>query len=158
MEYKLISYIIMLIVFISYVSFIWFKYGIQKSISASYYVLPKNLRLLFTLFCWGFAVPVIIAGVETTPLMFFAGAGICFVGAAGEIKDKWVFKIHMTAAVSGIVFSQLAILFGYHMIYVNIASLILAIAFFLLSKKHYFWWIELTAFSAISYVIGSSIF
>lgn len=155
MDYKLISFIIMLTVFVSYVAFIWIVYGIQKSISASYYVLPEKLRFIFTFFCWGFAVPAIITGVETTPLMFFAGAGICFVGAAAQINDKWIYKIHMTAAISGVVFSQLAIFFGYDMLYVNLISVIMTLLTLILSKKNYFWWIELVAFAAICYAIGN---
>lgn len=157
MNYQLTCFIMMVCVFISYVSFIWLKYGIQKSISASYYALPDNLKILFTLFCWGFAFPAIIAGVETTSLMFFAGAGICFVGAAAQIKDKWVYKIHMTAAISGIIFSQLAIWLGYHMLYVNLISIGLAILIPFLTKKYYFWFIELVAFSAICYTLGVAI-
>ena len=154
----MISFITMITVFISYVSFIWFKYGIQKSISASYYVLPENLRFLFTLFCWGFALPAIILGVEVTPLMFFAGAGICFVGAAAQINEKFVYRIHMVAAISGIIFSQLAIILGFHMWYISLISVILCAVIPFLSKKYYFWWIELVAFSAICYVLGTTIF
>jgi hypothetical protein len=148
----------MLSVFVSYVSFIWLKYGIQKSISASYYALPENLRFLFTFFCWGFAFPAIIAGVEVTPLMFFAGAGICFVGAAAQINDKWIYKIHMTAAISGIIFSQLAIIIGFHMWWVTaIAATISAIIPFL-TKKYYFWFIELVAFASICYTYYKYLF
>jgi hypothetical protein len=157
MDYHLTSFIIMVSVFVSYVSFIWLKYGIQKSISASYYALPEKWRFLFTLFCWGFAFPAIIVGVEVTPLMFFAGAGICFVGAAAQINDKWVYKIHMTAAISGIIFSQLAIIFGYHMGEVSAVSAILCAIIPILTKKYYFWFIELVAFSAICYTLGTAI-
>ena len=157
MDYHVISFIMMLTVFISYVSYIWIKFGIQKSISASYYVLPENLRVLFILFCWGFAFPAIILGVEVTPLMFFAGAGICFVGAAPQILEKDVYKVHMIAAISGIIFSQLAIFFGFHMLWLNITSVVLALIAFLLSKEHNFWWIELVAFGAIVYALGTTV-
>jgi hypothetical protein len=158
MDYHMGFFIMMMTVFLSYVSFIWIKFGIQKSISASYYALPENLRFLFTLFCWGFAFPAIILGVEITPLMFFAGAGICFVGAAPEIKDKWVYKHHMIFAISGIIFSQLAIYFGFHMLWLNMVSVALAVIIPFLTKKYYFWWIELVAFSAICYALGTTIF
>jgi len=157
MDYHIFSYITMVTIFLSYVSFIWLKYGIQKSISESYYVLPDKLKPLFTLFCWGFAFPAIILGVEITPLMFFAGAGICFVGAAAAMHEKFVRRVHMTAAISGIIFSQLAIYFGYHMLWLNIISVILALLS-LLSKKYYFWFIELVAFGAILYAISTTIF
>jgi len=158
MDYHVFSFIMMLVVFLSYISFIWIKYGIQKSISMSYYALPENLRFLFTLFCWGFAFPAIILGVEITPLMFFAGAGICFVGAACQILKKDVYRFHMIAAISGIIFSQLAIIIGFHMWYISLISAILCAVIPFLTKKYYFWWIELVAFSAICYVLGTTIF
>lgn len=157
MDYQLSMFIMMLTVFISYVSYIWIKFGIQKSISASYYALPENQRFLFTLFCWGFAFPAIIIGVEVTLLMFFAGAGICFVGAASKILEKDVYKIHMVAAIGGIIFSQLAIFFGFHMLWLNITSVVLSAIILFLFKKTYFWWIELVAFSAIVYALGTTV-
>ena len=158
MDYKVASFITMVTVFLSYISFIWIVYGIQKSISASYYALPKNLRFLFTLFCWGFALPAIICGVDVTPLMFFAGAGICFVGAAPEIQDKWVYKHHMIFAISGMVFSQLAIFFGYHMLWLNITSVVLCAIIPFIFKKSYFWWMELVVFAAVCVAEGINIF
>lgn len=148
----------MVLVFISYVSFIWLKYGVQESISASYYALPKQYNFLFTLFCWGFAIPAIIASIDVTPLMFFAGAGICFVGVAAQINDKWVNKIHSTAAILGVLFSQLAIIFGYHMLLVSGISISIIALLKLLKIKNQIWWIELVAFSAIVYTLGVSLF
>jgi hypothetical protein len=107
---------------------------------------------MFTIFCWGFAIPAIIIGIEVTPLMFFAGVGICFVGAAAQIEEEFVYRIHMVAAIGGIVFSQLAIIFGYHMWYVSVISAVLSLLAVFLSKKHYFWWIEIIAFLAICFV------
>jgi len=157
MDYHLPLFIAMLLVFISYVSYIWIKYGAQKSISASYYVLPEKLRFLFTFFCWGFAVPAIMLGVEITPLMFFAGAGILVVGAAPKIAMKEEYKVHMIAAISGIVFSQLAIFLGFQLLWLNIVSIVLSAIIPFVFKKTYFWWIELVAFSAICYALGTTI-
>jgi len=138
----------MFFVFVGYVSIIWIKYGVQKSISQSYYCLPEKWNFLFTLFCWGFAIPATILGVEVTGLMFFAGAGIAFVGAAAAIANPFTYKVHMTAAISGIIFSQLAIYFGYHMPLVNLISVGLCAIFPFITKK-YFWWMELVTFFAI---------
>ena len=157
MGYQLISFFIMVLVFVSYVSFIWLKYGVQESISASYYALPKQYNILFPLFCWEFAIPAIIAGADVTPLMFFAGAGICFVGAAAQINDNWVNKIHSTAAILGVLFSQLAIIFGYHMLLVSAISIAIIALLKLLKVKNQTWWIELVAFSAIVYTLGVSL-
>jgi len=158
MDYHQISFIIMMTTFLSYVLFIWIKYGIQPSISDSYYVLPNKLKPLFTLFCWGFALPAIILGVEITPFMFFAGVGICFVGAAAQFKDDWVSNIHMIAAIGGIIFSQLAIFFGFHMLWLNIISIVLSVIMPFITIKYYFWYVELIAFSAICYALGTTIF
>jgi len=148
----------MVLVFISYVSFIWLKYGVQPSISQSYYKLPRNQRILFTLFCWGFAIPAIAIGSEVTFLMFLAGAGIAFVGAAPQLKEKLDHTVHSVAAVSGIIFSQLAIFFAYNMWEINLISLILCIIIPFLTKKYYIWWIELVAFSAICATFGIYLF
>jgi hypothetical protein len=146
----------MQIVFFAYVLFIWIKYGRQKSISESYYALPDKLRPLFTLFCWGFAFPAIIIG--SSGLMFGAGAGICFVGAACAIRQPMTRKVHLTAAISGIVFAFLAIIFQYHMWYLAAAYVALAPLIYIWDKKHFVWWIEIFAFLAISIALGVAVF
>jgi hypothetical protein len=150
----------MLTVFVSYVSFIWIKYGVQRSISDSYYRLPKNLQPLFTLFCWGFAFPAIIIGVDLTDnfLMFLAGAGICFVGAAAQFKEELTKGVHMIGAYGGVLFSQLAIAINFHMYYMNVIFILLAILFEVLGyykiMKNKIWWQEILAFLSICYVLG----
>jgi len=154
-------FLTMIAVFVSYIAAVWIKFGVQPSISASYDCWKGNWQSLFTLFCWGFAFPAMIIGVEVTPLMFFATAGIMFVGAAYQIKNPWVYKYHMIFAVSGIIFSQLAIYFGYDLLWLNIVSVALT-ALILLAKqflglKNHFWWMELVYFAAIVYAMGTKI-
>ncbi len=155
MDYKIINFILMLVVFVGYVSFIWIKYGIQKSISASYYVLPKDSNFIFTLFCWGFAFPAIILG--NTPLMFFAGAGIVFVGAAAAFREKMTYQVHMVGAFVGVILSQISIAVDFGMWWVNLAFVIPSMIILLLHKYifSYYWWIELLAFGTICYVLGA---
>ena len=157
---NLVLFLFMLIVFISYVSFIWIKYGIQESISDSYYVLPNNLKLLFTLFCWGFAIPAIIVGVNLSDnyLMFLAGAGIGFVGAATAFKEKMTRTVHMIGAYSGVAFSQLSIAIDFKMYYVNILFIVLSLIIIAYKIKNHIWWLEILAFSIICYVLGYQIF
>lgn len=150
-------YLIMLAVFFGYILFIVFKYGVQKSVSQSFYVLPKNINFLFTLFCWGFVLPAMI--LSENGLMFFAGAGIGFVGAAAAYKgNKMTNSIHMTGAYAGILLSQLSIFFNFDLLYVNIVFFSLILLIFLISKltkiKNLIWWIEIFAFLSIVYVIG----
>jgi len=159
MGYLDILFITMLLVFISYMAFIISRYGILASISDSYYRLPKNLSFLFTLFCWGFAIPLTIIGLQLTDnfLMFFAGSGIVFVGAAAAFKETMTEKVHYVGAAIGISFAQLSTAFDFHMYYVNIFFLV-SILIILLGKilgkiKNYVWWIELVAFTLICYVL-----
>jgi len=153
----------MIIVFFSYISFIWIKYGSQRSISASYYILPKNINILFTLFCWGFALPAIIIGTTLTDsgLMFFAGTGIMFVGAAAAFREKLTNSVHMIGAYGGVLFSQLAIAINFKAYYVNVIflMLVLFVQFFgdkVNMKK--IWWQEIFAFLSILYIYFISIF
>ena len=158
MDYREILYIIQLLVFVSYVSFIWIKYGVQTSISESYYALPTKLNFLFTFFCWGFSLPLIIIGDNV--LMFLAGSGIAFVGAAAQIRQKMTRTVHMVSAYAGIIFSQLAIGFIYEVYYVNIIAVLSALILFLMRKriKNFVWWIEIVMFMSISYVLGLIVF
>jgi len=159
MEYLNILFWSMLFVFVSYVSFIWIKYGIQPSISESYYKLPKSINWLFTFFCWGFAIPAMIIGLELTNsfLMFLAPAGICFVGAAAAFKQTLTNQVHVIGAYSGILFSQLAILFCFKEPYI-VASSFLWLVVFQLYAKNKVWWQELVAFTAILIVYAAKLF
>jgi len=156
MAYTTVLYLIMLSVFIGYVAWIWKRFGVLPSISDSYYHLPKNLQPIFTFFCWGFALPAMIIG--SSGLMFFAGAGIAFVGAAAAFKEKMTSTVHVVGAMMGVLLSQLAILVQYHMWPLNIAFLAIAIPFtitrFIKIKgkeicPNRTWWVEIAAFLAI---------
>lgn len=158
METGLISFIIMVTVFVTYIGFILIKYGVLPSVSESYYRLPRKYQFLFTLFCWGFAIPAIICGDSL--LMFLAGSGIAFVGAAAAFKEKMENWVHMTGAYFGIAMSQLSIYFDFGLLYVNIISVSLAILITLLSLKwikNKIWWIEIVAFLSICYALGERV-
>jgi hypothetical protein len=148
----------MIAVFLSYVSFIWLKYGIQESISDSYYALPEKINMLFTFFCWGFAFPAMIIGLTLTSnfLIFLATGGIMFVGAAAAFKEELTRTVHLAGAYGGILFSQLSIFFDFHLLYVNIIFITLATLMFLFDKyiKHHVWWVEILAFLSICYALG----
>jgi hypothetical protein len=151
-----ILFLLAQVVFIAYVLFIWIKYGAQKSISESYYVLPKKWNWLFVAFCWLFAFPVMIIG--NSYLMMAAGGGIVFVGAAAAMHNFPTRWVHLTGAIGGILASQLAIIFQYDLWWVSAISFGLAGLVALLFKKYAMWCVELIAFTAISVVLGTIIF
>jgi hypothetical protein len=148
----------MLTIFCSYVGFIWNKYGILPSISDSYYYLPDNDKILFTLFCWLFSFPAIILG--SSPLMFLAGTGIIFVGTAPAFKKDLVGTVHRVGATIAVSASQLSIYFDYHMLYLNIIFISLSLIFLFFNKwiQNKIWWIEILAFWFIVYAIAMNLF
>lgn len=165
MDYIYILYFIMLGIFFSYITYIWSTYDTQRSISDSYYRLPKRLQPLFTLFCWGFAIPTIIIGVSIvdSALIFLAGSGIAFVGAAAAFKKKLTKTVHMVGAYGGVIFSQLSVWIDYKMWYVTVAFIGIAgvlqlINLFNKKFKTFIWWQEILAFISICLVFGLKIF
>lgn len=146
----------MVTVFLSYVIFIWSKYGVQKSISESYYVLPKKWNWLFVAFCWLFAFPAMIIG--SSYWMLLAAGGIVFVGAAAAMHTFPTRAVHLASAIGGMILGSLAMIFQYHMWYMAAGVAALALLSLLVDKKHAMWWTELIIFTAISIVLGISLF
>jgi hypothetical protein len=138
--------IISIIVFVTYISFVGLKYGIQKSMSASYYIVKPNI--LFTLFCWGFSLPFMIYAGPIHPIFFFAGAGICFTGAASDfLGDELTQKVHMASAFSAVILGMIGLVLtglwwmvGIFVVY-GLAVMLFA--------NYKIWWIEVLAFVVI---------
>lgn len=156
----ILAFLFMCIIFIGYVLFITIKYGLLPSISESYYRLPKDSNILFTLFCWFFAFPAIVIGIQLTGnfLMFLAGASIFFVGAAAAFKHGLSKPVHMTSAYLAVVFSQLSIIFDFKYYEVSIIAIILMLILVLSKAKTYVFWSELITFASICYVFWSELF
>ncbi len=152
----------MVSIIVGYVGLIFWKFGILKSISQSYYELPKIWKPIFTLAMWGFAFPAMLIGTPLTGLLFFASAGIMFVGAAAAFNDKEITRpVHFIGAGTGVILSQLAIglIFGFWQI--NLIFGISSILLILFNKKingTYLLWIEILAIISICILYGIIIF
>lgn len=148
---QLVLLLISLWVFCSYVGFVWAYKSIHKSISDSYYSLPNKLKPLFTLALWGVAIPVMIAGNDMT--MFFAGAGIAFVGAAPAFSSHKIEKgVHMAGAIIGISFGLLGLFFMFKEYAIAGIGISLVLILLGIRPKNFIWWIEIIAFLTI--IIG----
>lgn len=168
MEYLIYPFILMLTVFVTYVGLIWAIYGILPSISDSFYHLPKKLKFLFTLFCWGFAIPAAMIGFTLAEgstwqfLMLFAAGGIMFVGAAPDFQNENGMDriVHYISALIGVISSQLYILLVFPEIYYITVSFALFSILMLIFKKKVeeIWWIEILAFLSICYAFALEIF
>ena len=136
------------LVFSSYVWAISKDYGVQPSISASYYVLPENLKSLFWLFCFftGIAFPFIME----TPLAVAACGGLWLVGAAAAYKlGKTAMTAHLIGSYSAILLALLAIWLKWNMPYPIVAFALIAGLFHFAKVKNFVWWVEVFAFIII---------
>lgn len=139
-------------IFITYISFIISKFGVLPSISESFYRLNENrLGLLFTLFCWTLAVPMMFQSNETTLLFFFSAVGLGLVGATPMFKWSGAMtdKIHGIGAGIGIACGLAGLYFEYRMWEPAVGFLLATILIMGLKLRDHIWWIEIMAFIAM---------
>ena len=147
---QIISIILSIFVFVIYIEYIIKKYGIQDSISASYYCLPLNRQFLFTAFCWFYTTPILLG--FTTPLLFLAVACVAMVGAAAAFRgDELINRLHMSCAFGSVVFLQSSIIFDFKCYYISLISILVSGGLFLLRSKikNAVWWAETINYVAI---------
>jgi hypothetical protein len=143
--------LIQILIFFSYLFFIYKKFGILDSISDSFYELEKVntiLAPLFTLWTWGIGVPFVLT---QTPLLMISGVLMCLVGVIPFFK--WggaVSVMHASAAIGAIVFALAYQLIEHGLWETGVAAIIVS---FLLAKVHNkTWWIEVACFVIV--IIG----
>jgi hypothetical protein len=140
--------IIQATIFIAYISFIIYRYGVLPSISESWYVLPKGQKFLFTLFIFGMGVPMLF---YDSAVLFLAGSSLTFVGAATEFKStEWIKdEVHYTGAALGITLPLLYFGFNNGLWIPLIAQVVGTIIITLTKTPNKIWWIEILAFVVI---------
>jgi hypothetical protein len=75
------------LLFTFYTTYVWIKYGVQKSISESWYTMGKSENWMFTVvFCWGIGVSMFF---YDSIWFVVGGSFLTFVGAATSFKDRW---------------------------------------------------------------------
>lgn len=131
--------------FFIYTLFVVKRYGVQNSISESWYTIEKEFRWMFTVvFCFGIGVLTLFHG---SVWFFLSGGFLCFVGAATQFKgDKWTQTIHNIGAVGCITFALIGLaVIGIWWPFIPVV----ASAVVLSKYKNGTWWIEFVAFFAI---------
>jgi surface polysaccharide O-acyltransferase-like enzyme len=144
----LLSWIVLL--FISYVSFILLKYGILDSISESYYKEDKHSKFLFSAFIFGLSIPFMIIGGTT--LMILAGLFLSFAGIARAYKEEFAGTVHIIGATGGISLGYASMWIDFHLWYLPIIMGLFALLSTLFKLKYHTWWIEILAFILV--IIG----
>ena len=140
--------IIQLILFTFYVSFIWVKYGIQKSLSESWYTLESKYKWMFGVtLCFGIGI---LHCTHGTILFFLSGAALCFVGAASDYRSKRTTKIvHYCGAIIAMLTSVIG-LCQLGVYWPTVVILFSILIFPILENR--FWWIEIIIFYSV--IIG----
>lgn len=141
---------IQLLVFISYVGYLIYKFKKPlPSISDSFYQLngyKSNLFVAFTFILGG-----LMTQQSESLWFFFSGVGLAFVGAACMFKwtSAGVDKVHYAGAASGIILALLGLGFVNGLWLPLIIWLVSTIAMKLLKINNFTWWVEISAFVTI---------
>ncbi|MFW6173632.1 MAG: hypothetical protein ACOC5T_07800 [Elusimicrobiota bacterium] len=150
--YQTICFALSFLVFAIYFVWVWLTYGIQSSISNSFYIIWKrnpqspNKRWWLTAALWGFSFPLAIVGVEIHPIFWLAAVLIILVGAAPAFKaTKMQNDIHMIGAIGGIS----AAMIGFMIIglWSVVIPTVVVMAYMAVYRiPHTTWWVETAAF------------
>jgi len=131
--------------FFIYIFFVVKRYGVQNSISESWYTIGPRFEWMFTIiFCFGIGILTLFHG---SMWFFLSGGFLCFVGAATQFKsDKWTRGIHNLGAVGAITFALIGLaVTGIWWPFIPVV----AGAVVLSKVKNGTWWIEFVAFFSI---------
>ena len=142
-------------IFVFYMRYVIVNYGIQQSISDTYYRLPDALKFIFPLVLWGFTLPIML--VSKTTLILLSIGFINLVGATAMYRrDRLTNIIHMIGTIGGMALGLLSMLFDFQsynaLLIFIIVSMILSVV-----SKNYMWWIEIIFFVTLWSVIFSNI-
>lgn len=141
--------ILLVIMFISYNGYIYFKYGLLPSISDSYYLLLKtNKEFLFNVFIWFISVGFILSASN---VMFIVGCFLLLgVSTAPLFKNSNIQKyIHSVGAIGGIFIALLSLAL-YNGLYLPISIVLLfTISATVFKMKNKTYWIEIVSFLTV---------
>lgn len=156
--------IISLLIFVLYLVYTIKRYGIQPSLSETYYLLGKTpdgfnklKASIFTVMMWAISFTLLPAMLDITPdgfkfLMFLALASICFVGTAPNFKEEFEGKVHSVSAILAACFGILwAVLMPHGFLGLGLAMLgVLAGAKVTGTMKgSRIFWLEMIAFATV---------
>lgn len=103
-----ILFLYMIITYFGYLYWTTKKYGLQKDISNTLYVLPDNYKFIFGAFCISYALPAMIIAQHW--LIYLAGLGILNVSVAPVRSGFPSSKFHMYSSRMSFISSTLYIL------------------------------------------------
>ena len=141
-----------LVIFATYVAYITYRFGILPSISESHYKLNTVRQgYFFTIFCWALATTMIFQSDQSTPLYFFSGMGLAFVGAATQFKWSGAntHLVHYLGAVLGIGCAVMGLYFESHLWQPAAIIVVFSALCSINRTKNAIFWVEIVSFLAI---------
>lgn len=139
-------------IFLSYIGFVVYRFGVLPSISESWHRLePLRKSYLFTLFCWSLSILMLFQTNETTAWFFASGAGLALVGAATMFKSGGVYtdKVHYAGAVIGIQSTLIGLGVEYDNWIPMVVFIGISVTLGAFKIQNKIWWTEIVAFICI---------
>ena len=134
--------------FLAFTLYVGFKYGVQKSISASVYVLLKPWEIgLYSLFMAFIAIPIMI--VSDCTLGWWAGAMLLIDFAAVATRtDPFQMDLHIFGSTAGITLAMI-MLITFGLWWLVLIFFIPSLYMYLRKIKNNVWWIECMAMAVV---------
>lgn len=151
--FNLILWSISFLTITIYLLYILYRYGVQPSISATYYKIKHKAIFSFVLLITAFPLMIL----SSTGLMFFGGSALLFVATAAaymgddgkpDEQDNLTNKVHVYSAYAAVLLTTLSIIIDFDMWYMTLPLIVLAITIALrvVYIPNRVWWIEIVAF------------
>lgn len=147
---RTISLFLLVTIFCQYIYFIYIKFGILNSISASFY----KVKNMFRFFVWGISLCVVPFAIHEFKLLMILG--IIMLGSVGGFarfnRDQLRFKIHMIGAIGGISLLFISLWIYFDIWFISVFML-MGVALFAIIRRnnHDVWGMEVLAFILLSF-------
>ncbi|MFW6312250.1 MAG: hypothetical protein ACOC1K_08470 [Nanoarchaeota archaeon] len=145
------------VILLGYLIYVQFRYGIETSISETFYITGEKWWLSLVLVILAFSM--LIPGLElgAGPLFFISGASVLFIVAAPAFKDDEMntdmsdleTKVHFYGSYIAVLFGILSIIFDFSRLFLGLSLLVYIILHFLFGKDNKIFWIEIITITAM---------
>jgi len=140
-----------------YLGYIVIRYGIQYSISETYYTIGEKWWFTLILFAWIFPLMMVGLTIRDSPFIFFGGTSILFVATAPSFKIEKSLerKVHLIGSYLGVGFTILSIIFDFDKWYIGIPFILYIILSMtnIIKIKNKIWWIEILTYLLMLLII-----
>jgi hypothetical protein len=135
--------LLQLIIFAGYVWFIYRRYGVLTSISASSYALPQNEQWKFAAFLAAIGLLNVFQEMEMYGALTMAGLWFTGITLRHASSRSYTNIVHTVGTIGAIVATFIG-LFVLHGMWLPSAIVLVAVARFY-KHKNFIWWIEIIA-------------